>query len=75
MDIVLILGPFSVLLGLVGLGAFWWTLKNGQYDDPRGDAERILLEDEEAPATLRPRAPSTSDVRPEEERQASSSPG
>ena len=42
MNIVLILAPFSLLLALTGLAAFWWTLKAGQYDDPRGDAARIL---------------------------------
>lgn len=45
MDIVLILAPISVLLGLAGLAAFWWTLRSGQYDDPLGDASRILLDD------------------------------
>jgi len=45
MNIVLMLAPMSVFLALVGLGAFWWTLKSGQYDDPRGDASRILLDD------------------------------
>lgn len=42
MSILLFLAPASVLLGLMGLGAFWWTLRNGQYDDPEGDAARIL---------------------------------
>ena len=32
-------------LGLAGLGAFWWTLRSGQYDDPAGDAARILIDD------------------------------
>jgi cbb3-type cytochrome oxidase maturation protein len=45
MNIVLMLAPMSVFLALVGLGAFWWTLKSGQYEDPRGDASRILLDD------------------------------
>jgi len=50
MNIVLLLAPFSVLLALIGLGAFWWTVRNGQYDDPVGDANRILLDDaDEAP--------------------------
>jgi cbb3-type cytochrome oxidase maturation protein len=34
-------------LGLIGLGAFWWSLRAGQYDDPVGDAARILVEDPE----------------------------
>ena len=42
MTILLVLAPISVGLALTGLGAFWWTLRAGQYDDPRGDAARIL---------------------------------
>lgn len=42
MTIVLFLAPFSLFLGGLGLGAFFWTMRAGQYDDPRGDAERIL---------------------------------
>ncbi|KFE33699.1 cbb3-type cytochrome oxidase assembly protein CcoS [Thioclava atlantica] len=34
--------PISLLLGGVGLAAFWWTIRTRQYDDPKGDAERIL---------------------------------
>ena len=45
MSILLFLAPASVLLGLLGLGAFWWTVRNGQYDDPDGDAARILNDD------------------------------
>lgn len=45
MNIVLLLAPFSVLLALAGLAAFWWTVKSGQYDDPVGDAARILADD------------------------------
>lgn len=45
MNIVLFLAPFSLGLGLMGLAAFYWTLKAGQYDDPVGDASRILLDD------------------------------
>lgn len=42
MNIVLLLAPFSLALALTGLAAFWWTLRSGQYDDPQGDAARIL---------------------------------
>lgn len=45
MNILLILAPFSVGLGLVGVAAFWWTLRAGQYEDPVGDAHRILIDD------------------------------
>ncbi|MCR5881047.1 cbb3-type cytochrome oxidase assembly protein CcoS [Phenylobacterium sp. J367] len=45
MTILLFLAPFSVGLGLLAVAAFWWTLRDGQYDDPAGDANRILLDD------------------------------
>jgi cbb3-type cytochrome oxidase maturation protein len=42
MTILLFLAPASVAIALIGLGAFWWTVKSGQYEDPAGDAARIL---------------------------------
>lgn len=42
MEILTILIPVSLLLGGVGLVAFFWALKKGQFDDPQGDANRIL---------------------------------
>ncbi len=39
---LLVLIPLSIGLGLVGLAAFFWALRNGQFDDPEGDAWRIL---------------------------------
>jgi len=42
MNILLFLAPASVLIALIGLGAFWWTVRSGQYDDLAGDAARIL---------------------------------
>jgi len=46
MNIIFLLAPFSVLLALAGLAAFGWTLRHGQYDDPAGDAARILIDDD-----------------------------
>jgi cbb3-type cytochrome oxidase maturation protein len=34
------------VLAAVGLGAFIWALKSGQFDDPAGDAARILTDDD-----------------------------
>ena len=48
MNIIFLLAPFSVLLGLVAVGAFVWTLRAGQYDDIAGSAARILIDDEDA---------------------------
>lgn len=42
MQILAYLIPISLLLGGVGLVAFVYTVRSNQYDDPQGDAERIL---------------------------------
>lgn len=47
MDVLLYLIPLALLLSLLGLAAFLWTVKNKQYDDLDGPAHRILLEDDE----------------------------
>lgn len=41
--------PIALALGLTGLGAFMWSLDNGQYDDLDGAAVRILSEREDSP--------------------------
>ncbi len=45
MGILVILIPASLFLGGVGLIAFFWLLRKGQFDDPEGDANRILSGD------------------------------
>jgi cbb3-type cytochrome oxidase maturation protein len=35
----------ALLLGLIALGVLLWAISTGQYDDPDGDAARILLDD------------------------------
>jgi cbb3-type cytochrome oxidase maturation protein len=44
---VAILLPIALLMGLLGLGAFFWALKRGQFDDLEGAANRILIDEEE----------------------------
>jgi cbb3-type cytochrome oxidase maturation protein len=41
--------PIALLLGLVGLAAFLWALRSGQFDDLDGAAERILFDDDDPP--------------------------
>jgi cbb3-type cytochrome oxidase maturation protein len=41
--------PIALALGLAGLAAFMWSLRNGQYDDLDGAASRILHDDEDRP--------------------------
>ena len=49
MNIILVLIPVALLLGGIGLAAFLWALKSGQFEDLDGAAERILIEDDDAP--------------------------
>ena len=46
MKVMLLLIAVSIILGLVGLAAFIWALRNGQFEDLDGGAERIFLDDE-----------------------------
>ena len=43
MTVLGILIPISVGLGLLGLVAFLWALKNNQYEDLEGDQARVLV--------------------------------
>jgi cbb3-type cytochrome oxidase maturation protein len=41
-----VLVPLSILMGVVGLLAFLWSMHAKQYEDLDGAAERILLEND-----------------------------
>jgi cbb3-type cytochrome oxidase maturation protein len=45
MEILGILIPVSLVLGGLGLAAFFWAMRTKQFDDPDGDANRILTKD------------------------------
>jgi len=47
---LLYLIPAALFLGLLGLGAFLWALRSGQFDDLDGAASRILFDDDDHPA-------------------------
>jgi cbb3-type cytochrome oxidase maturation protein len=46
MNVLVYLVPLALGLGLIGLGAFLWSLRAGQYDDIEGAALRILGDDD-----------------------------
>ena len=45
MNVIYILIPFTLLLGLVFIGLFIWMTKKGQYDDLETPAVRMLFDD------------------------------
>ncbi len=47
MDILLFMIPLALLLGLLALYGFFWSLKNRQFEDLEGDSHRILRDDAE----------------------------
>ncbi|MEM1383811.1 MAG: cbb3-type cytochrome oxidase assembly protein CcoS [Pseudomonadota bacterium] len=47
MTVLLILIPVALFLGGLGLAAFIWALRAGQYSDLEGDAARILFNESE----------------------------
>ncbi len=49
MTALLVLIPAALFLGLLGLAAFLWALRSGQFEDLDGAAERILHDDEDQP--------------------------
>jgi cbb3-type cytochrome oxidase maturation protein len=47
MSVLIYLIPIALCLGLIGLSAFIWSLKSGQYDDLDGAANRIFIDDDD----------------------------
>ena len=52
MEVLVVLVPLALMLGLLGLIGFLWSLKNGQYDDLEGAGWRAIADDE--PASEKP---------------------
>ncbi len=46
MEVLIYLIPIALFLGVLGLVAFLWSLKNKQFEDLEGAANRILFDDE-----------------------------
>jgi cbb3-type cytochrome oxidase maturation protein len=46
MNVLVYLVPMAVGLGLIGLIAFLWALRSGQYSDIEGAALRVLSDDD-----------------------------
>ncbi|MCJ8142738.1 cbb3-type cytochrome oxidase assembly protein CcoS [Ancylobacter sp. A5.8] len=46
MNVLIYLLPMALGLGLLGLLAFTWSLRSGQYEDMEGAAVRVLSDDD-----------------------------
>lgn len=46
MNIIVYLIPVALGLGLLGLGAFLWSVVSDQYEDLDGAAHRILVDED-----------------------------
>ncbi len=51
MEVLIYLVPIALGLGLLGLAAFIWSLRSGQYDDLEGAAWRAIMDDDVPLAT------------------------
>ena len=47
MNVLIYLIPIALFMGGIGLAAFIWSLKSGQYEDLEGAAWRILQDDDQ----------------------------
>lgn len=45
MNVLVFLIPVSILIGLIWLVSFLWAARKGQFDDPKGNASRVLNDD------------------------------
>ncbi|MFN3989599.1 MAG: cbb3-type cytochrome oxidase assembly protein CcoS [Erythrobacter sp.] len=39
--------PIALGMGVLGLAAFLWSMRSGQYEDMDGAANRILIDEED----------------------------
>lgn len=47
MEVIYGLIPAMIILGLIMVGVLVWAVKSGQYDDLEGDANRIIMDDDD----------------------------
>ena len=50
MNMLVFLIPIALFLGGLGLFAFLWSLKSGQYEDLDGAAWRVITDDDDKPS-------------------------
>ena len=54
MTIIYLLIPLGLVVLVLAVGAFFWAVRSGQFDDMDTPAWRILLDDDSAPPKEKP---------------------
>ncbi len=49
MDVLYLLIPLSVALVFAIGGVFWWAVRNGQFEDLEGPAQRMVMDEDDRP--------------------------
>jgi cbb3-type cytochrome oxidase maturation protein len=57
MSSLVFLVPLALVLGAIAVGAFFWSMSSGQYEDLDGAAERMLLDEGDRPDRESDRTP------------------
>lgn len=52
MTILYFLVPLALVLAGAGVGAFYWSVRSGQYDDTETPAVRLLIEEDAVSAPI-----------------------
>lgn len=47
MEVIYGLIPGMILLGLIAVGVLFWAARSGQFNDLEGDAQRILMDEDD----------------------------
>ena len=51
MDIIYLLLPVALIIVIIIISVFFWAVKSDQFEDLEGPAHRILMDDDEQPAS------------------------
>ncbi len=63
MNIIVILFPLALALGLAGLAGFFWCMRAGQYNDLEGSGWRVLQDDDLRDSNVGDATPPTDGIR------------
>ena len=54
MEIIFVLLPITLLLALIGVGAYFWSVRSGQFDDLDTPALKPLIDGEQVVRDTKP---------------------